>query len=71
MGTSTGAEGGLRGYTGAKVFTATRAQDREKLGQDLTQWLEKNPTVEIVDTVVRQSSDQTFHCLSIVVFYRD
>lgn len=53
-----------------KVFTATKAAERERLGDLLTAWLEANPGVEIVDTVVQQSSDQQFHCLTIVVFHR-
>jgi hypothetical protein len=60
----------LCGYTGAKVFTATKAVERERLGDAVTAWLGADTSIEVVDTVVRQSSDQTFHCLSIVVFYR-
>lgn len=60
-----------RRYTGVKVFTATKANDRERLGESITEWLRANPDLEVVDTVVRQSSDQTFHCLTIVVFYRN
>lgn len=50
-----------------KVFSATRAQDREKLGDTITQWLRRErPT--IVDREVRLSSDHAFHCLTIVFF---
>ena len=56
-------------YTGAKVFSATKAKEREDLGNYLTRWLKDNPQVRIKDTVVRQSSDNEFHCLTIVVFY--
>ena len=31
--------------------------------------LKDNPQVKLKDTVVRQSSDNEFHCLTIVVFY--
>ncbi len=61
---------GLSGYDAVKVFTATKAQERERLGDLITEWLKGNPDHEVVDTVVRQSSDQQFHCLSILVFYR-
>ena len=57
-------------YTGAKVFSATKAREREELGQSVTNWLSANPGIEVVDTVVKQSSDNEFHCLSIVIFYR-
>ena len=56
-------------YQGAKVFSATKAKEREDLGDKVTKWLEDNPNVKLKDTVVRQSSDNEFHCLTIVVFY--
>ncbi len=60
----------LTRYTSVKVFAATKHHDREQLGETVTWWLNENPTIEIIDTRVLQSSDQAFHCLSIVVFYR-
>ena len=56
-------------FDGVKVFTATKAREREELGEAITRWLAQNPGIEIVDKVVRQSSDNEFHCLSIVLFY--
>jgi hypothetical protein len=57
-------------FDGVKVFSATKARERESLGERLTEWLDKNPTLKVVDTVVTQSSDQEFHCLTITVFYQ-
>ena len=57
-------------YTGAKVFSATKALEREGLGGKITRWIADNPDLDIVDTVVRQSSDEQFHCLTIIIFYR-
>ena len=54
---------------GAKVFTATKAKDRDALGEVLTQWIQDNPKARIIDKVVTQSSDREFHCLSITIFY--
>jgi hypothetical protein len=54
---------------GAKVFTATKARDRDELGEVLTRWLRDNPRAKVVDKVVTQSSDREFHCLSITIFY--
>jgi hypothetical protein len=54
---------------GAKVFTATKAKDREELGDVVTRWIRDNPGAKIVDKVVTQSSDREFHCLSITVWY--
>jgi len=55
--------------TGAKVFTATKARDRDGLGEVLTRWIQDNPKARIIDKVVTQSSDREFHCLSITIFY--
>ncbi len=57
-------------FTGVKVFSATKAREREELGETVTRWLRSND-VEIVDRVVTQSSDDEFHCLTIVLFYRE
>ena len=59
----------LAGYTGLKVFSATKSRDRESLGEAITAWLRSNPALEVVDKVVRLSSDREFHCLSITIFY--
>ena len=56
-------------FNGVKVFSATMAQERENLGDRITEWLRTRPHVEVVDTVVTQSSDEAFHCLAITVFY--
>lgn len=56
-------------FDGVKVFSATKARDRSFLGDRMTSWLEHHPEVEVVDTVVTQSSDSEFHCLSITLFY--
>ena len=57
-------------FTGVKVFSATKAKERAELGETVTRWLRAND-VEIVDRVVTQSSDDEFHCLTIVLFYRN
>ncbi len=57
-------------FTGVKVFSATKAREREELGETVTRWLKSVPEIEVVDRVVSQSSDNEFHCLTIVLFYR-
>ena len=57
-------------WDGCKVFTATKAREREGLGEEVTRWLDSNPGIDVVDREVRQSSDHEFHCLSIVLFFR-
>ncbi|MBP9087069.1 MAG: hypothetical protein KBG15_13190 [Kofleriaceae bacterium] len=55
---------------GVKVFSATKAKERELLGDLITDWIRVNPNNEIIDKIVTQSSDSEFHCLTITVFYK-
>ena len=54
---------------GVKVFTATKARDREALGDAVTRWLQENPDLRVIDKTITQSSDSQFHCLTIALFY--
>ena len=56
-------------FEAIKVFSATMAKDREMLGEKVSDWIARNPKNQITSTVVAQSSDQAFHCTTIVVFY--
>ena len=58
-------------FNGVRVFSATMAQDREKLGEKVTEWLSAHPDVQIVDKIVTQSSDEAFHCIAITLFYNE
>ena len=62
-------------FNGVKVFCATMVHQRQSLGEAVTQWLEDarktRPGFEVVDILVRQSSDHAFHCLSILVFFNE
>jgi hypothetical protein len=69
MGASGSGQGDMH-FTGVKVFSATKAKEREELGENVTRWLRSNADLELVDRVVTQSSDSEFHCLTIVLFYR-
>ncbi len=53
-----------------KVFSVTKAKDREYLGEDITRWRRDNQDLEIVDKVIVQSSDREFQCVSGVFFLR-
>jgi len=57
-------------FTGVQVFTSTKREERDKLGDKVTDWLRSRPGITIVDKIVTQSSDSEFHCLSITLFYR-
>jgi hypothetical protein len=50
-----------------KVFSVTKARERQDLGERVTAWIQQNPNVQVVNTVVSQSSDQSYHCLSMVL----
>lgn len=56
-------------FAGVKTFCATKAMEREHLGDLVTEWLRDNTDKKVVDKVVTQSSDSEYHCLSITLFY--
>lgn len=58
-------------FTGCKVFSTTLARDREAMSGTINEWLGAHANLEIVDKVVKLSSDRQFHCLTIVFFYRE
>jgi hypothetical protein len=60
---------GAVNFTGVKVFSATKAREREELGEHVTNWIRNNPNSKIIDKIVTQSSDREFHCLTITIFY--
>jgi hypothetical protein len=57
-------------FNGIKVFSATMHRDRDTLGEKITEWI-RTSGVEIVDLIVRQSSDSEYHCISIVVLFNE
>jgi hypothetical protein len=61
------AEGSV--FDGVKVFSATKAREREELGETITKWLAEHPQYKVVDRIVTQSSDNEFHCLTITIFF--
>lgn len=62
-------------FNGVKVFAATMVHQRQALGEQVTAWLEDaqahRPGFQLVDIVVSQSSDEAFHCISVVLFFRE
>jgi hypothetical protein len=64
------AENPANAFDAIKVFSATKFNDRDVLGELITRWMDANPGIVIVDKIVAQSSDQAYHCLSITLFYR-
>lgn len=57
-------------WTGVKVFSATMNKDRDRLGETVTDWIRASK-VDVVETVVTQSSDEAFHCVTITIFFNE
>lgn len=57
-------------FDGVKVFSATKAREREELGEIITKWLQDHSDYTVVDHVVTQSSDNEFHCLTVTIFFK-
>ena len=56
-------------FNGLKVFSATMMADREHLGEKVTAWIRDNPSAQLTDITVTQSSDEAYHCIAITVFF--
>ena len=50
-----------------KVFSAYRHEERNQLGRSIGQWLDDNDDVDVVETIVTQSSGSGFHCVTITL----
>ena len=50
-----------------KVFSVTKARERDELGERVMAWIAANPGVKVLSTVVALTSDNRFHCLSMVL----
>ena len=50
-----------------KVFSVTKARERDEIGERVTAWIEAHPNVQILRTVLAQTSDARFHCFSMVL----
>lgn len=57
-------------FESVKVFSATMVNERERLGDRINEWLAEHPAVELCEAVVTQSSDASYHCVAITLFYR-
>ncbi len=53
---------------GYKVFSATIWRKRQALGEVVTEWI-RSSGARVVDKWIVQSSDASFHCISIVIRY--
>ncbi len=61
----------MQQFDGVKVFSATKAREREEISGRITEWISNNKgKMEIVDKKVTQSSDNEYHCYTIAIFYK-
>ena len=58
-------------FNGVKIFSATMFADRGQLGEKVTAWLASSNHRKLTDIIVTQSSDASFHCITIAVFYHE
>lgn len=61
----------LLGINGVKVFSASMFNERCQLGERITEWIRSNPSISINETIVTQSSDRSFHCVTITLLYNE
>ena len=57
-------------FEGIEVFSATVAVERDRLGARVTRWIQENSDKEVVEKEVKQSSDSSHHCLTILLYWR-
>ena len=57
-------------FNAVKVMSATTHVERARLSDRITEWIAANPTLDIVEILITQSSDSAFHCLAFTLFYR-
>lgn len=58
-------------FNGVKIFSATMFADRGQLGEKVTAWIASGSHRKLTDIIVTQSSDASFHCITIAVFYHE
>ena len=61
----------LCGYSVVHVISTTRHEEREHLGEKITEWLAQHPQLTVVEALVLQSSDSTHHCLAAFLFLKE
>ena len=56
-------------FAGVKVFTATKAKERESLGEMVTAWLRENPRARIVEQDRHAKLGRSVSLSTITLFY--
>lgn len=58
-----------KAFDGVKIFSATMNQERQRLGDRISDWIAENPHLKPTEIIASQSSDKSFHCLTFTLFY--
>ncbi len=58
-------------FDGMMIFSASKHGDRERMGENVTAWRLRNSTSVITDVRTMQSSDNEFHCVTVIIFYKN
>jgi hypothetical protein len=56
-------------FDGMILFSASKHEERNKLGEAVTEWRKRNASLVVLETQTLQSSDNAFHCVTIAIFY--
>lgn len=56
-------------WNSVKVFSCIGGH-ADRLGAEVTAWLESNDDVALAEIVMAQSTGRDSHCISVVVFFR-
>ncbi len=57
-------------FDGVEIWSLTKPREREGLGGRVTSWIRKNKHLQVVDFQISQSSDNAYHCVTVVLFYK-
>ena len=58
-------------FDGMVMFSATKHTERKEMGTSVTDWRKANASATIVEVRTLQSSDNEFHCVTIIIFYKN
>jgi hypothetical protein len=56
-------------WSGVKVFAATSARERERLGDRVMVWLRAHPGLKPIGVTVLESGDSSFRCLTVTILF--
>lgn len=58
-------------FDGMVIFSETKHTDRHNMSEEVTAWRQRNASATITDIRTMQSSDNAFHCVTVIIFYKN